>query len=168
MQRPMMGQHNGNRNDNANAEDSKYANEVILVRRVAKVTGGKKRLRFSVVVAVGDREGQVGVALAKGADAQSAIAKGIEKAKKNFIHVPVTKDVKTIPHLVHAKFKAAEVLIKPGVKGSGVVAGGATRKVLELAGVENVVAKCLGSSNAIANALCTIRALSKFLPKNNA
>lgn len=143
------------------AEENLF-NELISLKRVAKVTAGAKRLRFTAVVVVGDKNGKIGIALAHGADAPEAIRKAIDKAKNKMVKVPIDKERRTVPHRIEGKFKAAEVIIKPARVGTGVVAGGAVRKVLEMAGYENVVAKRLGSSNPIANAYCTFVLLNKL------
>ncbi len=143
------------------AEENLF-NELISLKRVAKVTAGAKRLRFTAVVVVGDKNGKIGIALAHGADAPEAIRKAIDKAKNKMVKVPIDKKRRTVPHRIEGKFKAAEVIIKPARVGTGVVAGGAVRKVLEVAGYENVVAKRLGSSNPIANAYCTFVLLNKL------
>ncbi len=148
-------------------EKDPYFNELIALKRVAKVTAGAKRLRFTVVVVVGDKNGKVGIALSHGADAQEAIRKAIDKAKRKMVEVPINLDRKTVPHRIEGKFKAAKVFIKPATVGTGVVAGGAVRKVLEVAGYENVVAKRLGTSNPIANAYCTFILLNNLREETN-
>jgi len=144
----------------------KLFNEIIELSRVAKVTAGAKRLRFKAVIVVGDKNGRVGIALAHGADAPEALRKATEKAKKKMIRVPIESKRRTIPHRLEGKYKAARVLIKPARSGTGVVAGGPVRKVLEIAGYQNVVAKRLGSSNPVANAYCTFVLLTKLRDMN--
>lgn len=125
-------------------------------------------MRFRACVAIGDRKGRVAVGLAKGADVSAAIAKATTQAKKDILHVPM--DEETIPHDVRMKYKAAQVLLKPAPKGSGIIAGGVVRPILELAGVRSVVGKILGSSNKITNAKATIlalRALRARPPRNH-
>jgi small subunit ribosomal protein S5 len=135
--------------------------EVLDLRRVARVVAGGKRLRFRAVVVVGNLKGKVGVGVAKGLDVEQAISKARAAAQKNIIEVKM-KD-KSIPHEVTAKFGAAEVLIKPAVPGHGLVAGGASRVVLKLAGVQDITAKCLGATtNKLNYALATIEALKKL------
>ena len=143
-------------------KNSDYFSEIIALKRVAKVTAGAKRLRFTAVVVVGDKAGKVGLALAHGADAPEAIRKATQKATKKMIAVDIDPKRKTIPHRIEGKYKAARVLIKPARIGTGVVAGGAVRKVLEMAGYENIVAKRLGTANPIVNAYCTFWLLNNL------
>ncbi|MCC7304590.1 30S ribosomal protein S5 [bacterium] len=135
---------------------------MIALRRVAKATSGGKRLRFSVVLIAGDKKGKVGIAMGKGLDPQDAIQKAMKRASAKLFDLKLDQEKKTITHRVEAQYKASGVLIKPAPIGTGVVAGGSIRKVLEIAGVENVVAKRLGASNSLTNAYCTILALSKL------
>jgi small subunit ribosomal protein S5 len=121
---------------------------------------GGKRMRFRACVAIGDHHGQVGMGVAKAADVPLAISKAVSEARKNLIRIPLFED--TIPHAVLVKFGAAMVLLKPASRGTGIIAGGAVRSVLELGGVPNVVSKMLGSKNKINNVKATIRALSQL------
>ena len=122
---------------------------------------GGKRLRFRACVAIGDRKGRVGWAVAKGADVAIAVNKGVNKAKKNLIKIRLIKG--TIPHKVEAKFKAAKIMLKPAVEGTGIIAGGAVRQVLELAGVPNIYGKILGgTNNKISNIQATFKALESL------
>ncbi len=125
--------------------------------RVTRVTAGGKRMRFRSCMAIGDRKGRVGFGVAKGADVSNAMKKAVRQAKKNLFTVPLFNE--TIPHQTQAKFGAAKVLLKPSPKGSGIIAGGAVRQVLALAGVPNVVSKMLGSKNKINNVKATFAAL---------
>lgn len=143
-------------------DEKKLFSELISLRRVTKVTAGAKRLRFSAVVIAGDKQGKVGIAMGKGVDPQEAIQKATKKAGDSLFTIPMNKEGKTVPHRVEAAYKASSVLIKPAPVGTGVVAGGAIRKVLEVTGVENVVAKRLGAANSLTNAYCTVMALSKL------
>ncbi len=115
-------------------------------------------MRFRACIAIGDGKGHVGIGLAKGADVSSAIAKATTKARKEILEVPIVHE--TIPYDIIMKFKAAKVLLKPAPKGTGIIAGGVVRLILSLAGVPNVAAKMLGSSNRVTNAKATMRALS--------
>jgi|SRR3989344_60861 len=138
-----------------------YKERTLDLRRVTRVVAGGKRFRFRVTLVIGDENGKVGVGVAKGLDVRSAIEKAKSDAKKNLITIPL-KD-RTIPHEVRAKFSAADVLIKPAVKGHGLKAGGAVRVVLSLAGVKDVTAKCLGRTpNKLTNAFATIKALKQL------
>lgn len=134
--------------------------KVVNIRRVTKVTKGGRTFSFSAVVVVGDGNGIVGHGLGKAREVQEAISKGIDDAKKNLIKVPIING--TVPHEVFGKYGAGKVLIKPASDGTGVIAGGAMRAVLESAGVKNVLAKSLGTSNAHNVIKATIQGLSQL------
>jgi len=130
---------------------------ILEVARVTRVMAGGKRMNFRACVALGDKKGNVGVGLGKGADVTMAVNKAVNRAKKTMVKVPMIKD--TIPHAVWQKMGAAHIMLKPASQGRGVIAGGVTRIILELAGVKNVTSKALGSKNKINNARCTLEAL---------
>jgi len=141
-------------------EYSKYDSKTVSIRRVAKVTSGAKRLRFSAIVVAGDRNGSVGVGLGRGVDTRSAITKGTRAAEKSMVKIELIGD--TIPHEVVQKTGAAKILLRPARPGTGVIAGPSARAVLELAGIENVYAKLLGSDNLVANTYCAFEALKSL------
>ncbi len=134
--------------------------EVVAVKRVTKVVKGGRRFSFSAIVVVGDRNGVVGYGLGKANEATSAIAKGIDDAKKNLIKTPLIKG--TLPHAAHGKYCGGYVLIKPASPGTGVIAGGAMRAMLESAGVQDCLAKSKGSSNPHNVIKATFNALSQM------
>ncbi|MFZ4631838.1 MAG: 30S ribosomal protein S5 [Patescibacteria group bacterium] len=133
---------------------------ILEVARVTRVMAGGKRMNFRACVAIGDKKGNVGVGLGKGADVTMAVNKAVNRAKKTMVNVPMINE--TIPHEVRLKMGAAKQLFKPAKKGRGVIAGGVTRIILELAGVKNVTSKALGSNNKVNNARCTIEALRQL------
>jgi small subunit ribosomal protein S5 len=135
--------------------ESEFSERVIQIRRVTKVVKGGKRLKFRVVVVVGNALGRVGVG--KAAEIPNAVRKGIEDAKKQMVDVPLSGT--TIPHPVLGKSGAGRVFLKPAVRGTGVIAGGPVRAVLELAGVKDVLSKSLGSNNAVNMAKAVVCAL---------
>lgn len=136
---------------------SELKEKVVFINRVTKVVKGGRNFRFSALVVVGDNKGNVGIGSGKSSEVPDAIRKGIEDAKKNLIYVPIIKD--TIPHEVVGIFGKSKVLIMPARKGTGIIAGGPVRSVLELVGIKNVTAKSLGSNNPKNVVEATMRAL---------
>lgn len=141
-------------------EKSEFKEKVVYVGRVAKVVKGGRTFRFSVLVVVGDEKGRVGVGSGKASEVPEAIKKATDAARKNLINVPIVNG--TIPHEYDKKLGSSRVIIKPAPEGTGVIAGGAVRPVLELAGVKNVTAKTLGSRNSRNVVLTTIEALKEM------
>jgi len=141
-----------------NQED--FIEKIAQINRVAKKTKGGNRISFSVLVVVGDRKGKVGVGLGKALDVSSAVKKGLSRAKKSMIEVPMRGT--TIPHEVRMKKGAAKILLKPAPAGTGIIAGGAVRLVVEAAGIRDIVSKILGSNNKASNVYATMEALKKL------
>ena len=138
--------------------DAVLKDQLVGIQRVAKVVKGGRRFSFSAIVVLGDGDGVVGYGLGKASEVSNAIAKAVEDAKKNLIKVPVYKG--TVPHEVEVKFGASKIIIKPAAAGTGVLAGGAMRKVLESAGIKDVLGKSLGSTNPHNVVKATLKALS--------
>lgn len=145
-------------------EEKQYDERVVNIDRVARVVKGGRRFRFRALVVVGDHKGKVGIGIAKGADVTTAISKAIESAKKNFVTINLYNE--TIPHEAEAKVGGSRILVKPAAPGTGLIAGGVVRTVLEVAGISNALSKSLGSSNKINTAYATMAALSSVVPAN--
>ena len=138
---------------------------LIKISRVSKVTKGRKKLSFRAIVVVGNKKGKVGVGVAKANDVVNAFKKAKTDGRKNLIKLPITKSL-SIPHNIVGNFGACKVIMRPSMEGSGVIAGGAVRIVLEVAGVKNVIAKQLGSNNLLNNARASICALENLITKS--
>lgn len=137
-----------------------YFEKVVQVNRVAKKTPGGDKRSLSVIVVVGDRNGKVGVGLGKASDVQSAVRKATVYAKKHLITIP--RRNQTIPHEIYIKLGAAKIILKPAPEGTGVIAGGAVRVVVEAAGIENITSKILGTKNQASNVYATLEALRRL------
>ncbi len=141
--------------------DSEYFEKVVQVNRVSKKTKGGDKRSLSVLAVVGDRKGNVGVGLGKAADVQSAVRKATTYAKKHMLFVPL-KENRTIPHQVDIKLGAAKIMLKPAKIGTGVIAGGAVRVVVEACGIRDIVSKTLGTKNKASNVYATLEALRRL------
>ncbi len=154
------GGNNSRRKGNRNREkETEWEERVVQIRRVTKVVKGGKKLSFRAIVVVGNGKGQVGVGVGKAADVVGAVRKGVADGKKHLVTVPLTKN-NSIPQPSTGISGAAKVMTRPAAPGTGVIAGGAVRTVLELSGVKNILAKQLGSDNQLNNARATIDALA--------
>lgn len=137
-----------------------FVEKIAQINRVAKKTKGGNRISFSVLMVVGDRKGKVGVGLGKALDVRSAVKKGLNRAKRSMIEVPMKGT--TISHEIRMKKGAAKILLKPAPVGTGIIAGGAVRLVVEAAGIRDIVSKILGSNNKASNVYATMEALKKL------
>ncbi len=148
--------------------EKEFEEQVINISRVTKVVKGGRRFRFSALVAVGDKNGRVGIGLGKSHEVPEAIKKAIQKAKKNLITVPITEDG-TIPHPIEVKEGSGRVLLKPAKPGTGIIAGNTARSILEVCGISNIVTKSIGSNNihnlshALIKALKSLRSREEIL-----
>lgn len=146
-------------------EEKQFDERTLHIDRVARVVKGGRRFRFRALVVVGDRKHKVGIGTAKGADVTAAVSKATEVAKKHMITVSLYKG--TLPHEIEAKVSGAHILLKPASAGTGLIAGGVVRTILEVAGVSNALSKSLGSNNKTNTAYATIAALDALVPSKD-
>nr|YP_009399771.1 ribosomal protein S5 [Digenea simplex]ARW69590.1 ribosomal protein S5 [Digenea simplex] len=144
-----------------NKEENHWKEKVIQIKRVTKVVKGGKKLSFRAVLVIGNEKGQIGVGVGKASDVIGAVKKGVTDARKNIINIPITKS-SSIPHPTNGISGAAKIILRPSATGSGVIAGGSSRIVLELAGIKNILAKQLGSNNTLNNARAVLDALRRL------
>jgi len=160
----MRTQERRNRRPEIQPEEKQFDERTLHIDRVARVVKGGRRFRFRALVVVGDRKHKVAIGIAKGADVTAAVTKATEVAKKRLASIPLYKG--TLPHEVEAKVGGAHILLKPASPGTGLIAGGVVRTILEVAGVHNALSKSLGSSNKANTAYATIEALQSLVPAN--
>lgn len=164
MEQPAKNPRNKQRREEDERE-KEFIENVVSVDRVARVVKGGRRFRFRALVVIGDKKGRVGIGVAKGADVTSAVSKAVDDAKKSLVKVHLYKN--TLPHEVEGKLAGSYVVLKPASAGTGVIAGGVVRTVLESVGVQNALSKSLGSSNKVNSAYATLEALKQLQPAKN-
>lgn len=153
-----MAKPQGGHKGRAPREQKEFEEEVIQIDRVTRVVKGGRRLRFRATVVIGNKKGKVGIGVGKSSEVTGAIQKAISQAKKSLIRVPMVGQ--TIPHRIKVKYKSARLLLMPACPGTGIIAGGPARKIIELSGIEDILSKSLGNNNKLTNSQATIRALS--------
>jgi small subunit ribosomal protein S5 len=149
--------------DGQEREKREFDQKVVEVKRVTRVVAGGKRMRFRALVVIGDRKGKVGIGLKKGMDVADSVNKAVAQAKKHMITLPLVNE--SIPHQLRIKFKSSQLLLLPARPGTGVIAGGAVRSVMDLAGVKNVISKMLGSNNKVNNVKAVFEAFKQMQSK---
>lgn len=156
------GRGRGNGRGRKKREPKEFEEAIIQISRVTRVVKGGRRMRFRIAVVIGDKKGRIGFGIGKSSEVLGGIQKAVFAAKKNLIKISIDKNTDSIPHEIKGKYKASQVLLLPAPKGKGVVAGGSVRKILELAGVKNVLSKMHGSRNALNTTRATIGALKNL------
>ncbi len=156
-------QRKNNSRDNNDKQAREFDQKVVEIKRVTRVVAGGKRMRFRALVVIGDHKGKVGIGLKKGMDVTESVNKAVNAAKKSMITVPIVNE--TIPHEVKIKYKSSKLLMMPARPGTGVIAGGAVRSVLDLAGVKNVISKMIGSNNKTNNVRAAFEAFKTLRSK---
>lgn len=159
---PPQRNNRGRGNNPLDAEEKMFDERVVYINRVARVVKGGRRFRFQALVIVGDHKGRLGIGVSKGADVTAAVNKATDVAKKRLVKVSLYKT--TLTHEVEAKVGGAHIIIMPAAPGTGLIAGGVVRTVLEVAGIENALSKSLGSSNRINTAYAALKALQSMTP----
>lgn len=152
-----------NQENESQRERSEFDQKVVEVKRVTRVVAGGKRMRFRALVVIGNHQGKVGMGLKKGPDVAESVNKAVNAAKKNMISLPLVNE--TIPHYMNVKYKSSSLMLKPAKPGTGVIAGGAVRSVMDLAGVKNVICKMLGSNNKVNNVKAVFSAFKQMKSK---
>ena len=152
---------NPRKSNKSRDKESDWQERVVQIRRVTKVVKGGKKLSFRAILVIGNEKGEVGVGVGKASDVVGAVKKAASDGRRNLISVPLTRD-NSIPHIIQGRAGAAKVIMRPSAPGSGVIAGGSVRTILELAGVKNILAKQLGSSNPLNNARAATDALNRL------
>jgi len=152
---------NQRKSNRSKEKESEWQERVVQIRRVTKVVKGGKKLSFRAILVIGNEQGQVGVGVGKASDVIGAVKKAASDGKRNLVSVQLTRN-DSIPHIIQGRAGAAKVIMRPSAPGSGVIAGGSVRTILELAGVKNILAKQLGSSNPLNNARAATDALARL------
>jgi small subunit ribosomal protein S5 len=158
---------NQKKSNRSKDKESDWQERVVQIRRVTKVVKGGKKLSFRAILVIGNEKGEVGVGVGKASDVIGAVKKAASDGKRNLVSVPLTRN-NSIPHIIQGRAGAARVIMRPSAPGSGVIAGGSVRTILELAGVKNILAKQLGSSNPLNNARAATDALARLQTFNEA